>query len=87
MSPLKRCLANLWPHQAAAPNPPRPAPGQFTESMGVTFREGMKISGTVLLPGRYVFRLHDLGIDRNVVAVFKEDSSERVITFSAVRGR
>ena len=45
----------------------------------------MKISGTVLLPGRYVFRLQDKGTDRNVVEVFKEDSTELVATFTGVR--
>jgi len=52
--------------------------------MVVTFREAWKISGTVLLPGRYVFRLQEVGTDRNVVEVFKEDSAERVTTFTAV---
>jgi hypothetical protein len=52
--------------------------------MVVTFREAWTISGTVLLPGRYVFRLQDVGTDRNVVEVFKEDSTERVTTFTAV---
>jgi hypothetical protein len=55
--------------------------------MRVTFRHATKISGTVLLPGRYVFRLQDVGTDRNVVEVFKEDSTERVITFTAVPDR
>jgi hypothetical protein len=84
MSPVKRRLTNLWRGQAAAPNPPRLGPSQFTDSMGVTFRQATKISGTVLLPGRYEFRLQDLGTDRNVVEVFKEDSTERVATFTAM---
>jgi hypothetical protein len=87
MSPLKRRLTNLWRRQGTTPNPPRPGPGHFTDSMRVTFRHATKISGTVLLPGRYVFRLQDVATDRNVVEVFKEDSTERVITFTAVPGR
>jgi hypothetical protein len=52
--------------------------------MGVTLREAMKIPGTVLSPGRYVFRLQDVGADRNVVEIFKEDSTELVATYPAV---
>ncbi len=84
MGLVKRRLTNLWRHQATTPNLPRPLPGQFPDIMVVTFREAWKISGTVLLPGRYVFRLQDVGTDRNVVEVFKEDSAERVTTFTAV---
>ena len=86
MGLLKRRLTNLWRRQGTTPNPPRPGPGQFTDSMCVTFRYATKISGTVLLPGRYVFRLQDVGTDRKVVEVFKEDSTERVTTFTAVPG-
>jgi len=84
MSFSKPRLTNLWRHQATALNPPRALPGQFPDIMVVTFREAWTISGTVLLPGRYVFRLQDLGTDRNVVEVFKEESTERVATFTAV---
>jgi len=84
MSLLKPRLTNLWRHQGSTSNPPRPLPGQFPDLMVVTFREAWKISRTVLLPGRYVFRLQDLGTDRNVVEVFKEDSTERITTFTAV---
>ena len=83
MSPVKRRLTKLWRRQAAAPNPPGLGPGQFTDSMAVTFREATKIPGAVLLPGRYVFYLRDVGTDRNVVQIFKEDSTELVATFTA----
>ena len=84
MSLLKRRLTNLWRHQTTTAIPLPPGPSQFTHRMVVTFREPMKISGTVLLPGRYVFRLLDLGTHRNVAQDFKEDSTELVATFTAV---
>jgi len=84
MSVLKQRLTNLWRHQTATAIPPPPRPGHFAGSMGVTFRDAMTISGTVLLPGRYVFCLQDEGTDRNVVEIFKEDSTELVATFAAV---
>ncbi len=84
MSLLRRSSTNSWQHQATPAIPPRPAAGQFTDSMGVTFREPTKISGTVLSPGRYVFRRQRGGSDRNAVQIFKEDSTELVATFTAV---
>ena len=81
---LKHGLSNLWRHQTTTAIPLPPGPGQFTYSMGVTFREPTKIYGTALLPGRYVFRLQDVGTARNVVEIFKDDSTELVATFTAV---
>jgi len=83
MSFLKRALTNLRRHQATTPNPPRPGPPQFPDGIVVTLREQMKTPGTVLSSGRYVFRLQDVGTDRNIVEVFKEDSTERVTMFTA----
>ena len=84
MSLLKRSSTNFWQHQAAPAIPPRPAAGQFTDSMGVTFREPTKISVMVLSPGRYVFRPQEGGTDQNVVQIFKAGSTELVATFTAV---
>jgi hypothetical protein len=84
MNLLKRTSTKLWQHQINPAMPPRPAQRQFAESMGVTFREPTKISGTLLLPGRYVFRRQDGGTDRNVVQIFKEDSTELVASLTAV---
>jgi hypothetical protein len=81
---MMRPLINLWLRQTTTAIPPRPGQGQFSGRIVVTFREPMKISGTVLLPGRYVFRLQDLGTDRNVVQIFKEDPTDLVATFTAV---
>ena len=84
MNLLKRTSTNIWQHQTTPAMPPRPAQGQFADSMGVTFRGPTNISGTVLLPGRYVFRRHDVGTDQNVVEIFREDSTELVATLSAM---
>jgi hypothetical protein len=87
MGLVKRRLTNLWRRQGTTPNPPRLGPGQFSDSIRVTFRHATKISGTVLLPGRYLFHLQAVGTDRNVVEVLKEGSTERVTTFTAVPDR
>ncbi|MGA9057131.1 MAG: hypothetical protein WB763_11530 [Terriglobia bacterium] len=84
MSLLKRSLTNLWRHQATTPNPPRPGPGQFPDRIVVSIREPMKISGTVLSSGRYVFRLLDPGAERDHVQIFNEDQTRLVATFTAV---
>ncbi len=84
MSHLKRSSTNSWQHQATTAIPPHSAAGQFTDGMGVTFREPTKISGTALSPGRYVFRPQEGGTDQNVVQTFKGDSTELVATFTAV---
>jgi hypothetical protein len=52
--------------------------------MGVTFIEPMKISGTILLPGRYVFRLLDPGSARNYVEIFNEDQTRLVAEIAPV---
>ncbi len=84
MSLLKRSSTDIWLHPATPAIPAHPVQGQFSDGMGVTFREPTKISGTVLLPGRYVFRRQDGGTDRNVVQIFKADSTEIVATLTAV---
>lgn len=77
MSLLKR-LDILSSRQAATPNPQRPRRGRFPDRIVVTITEPVRISGPVLLPGRYLYRLLNLGTDRNVIMVFKEDSTELV---------
>jgi len=84
MSIVKRRLTSLWRRQTAAPNPPRPWPGQFPDRIFVTISEPMKISGTVLLPGTYAFRPLDTGADRPLVQIFNEDQTRLVATFPAV---
>lgn len=84
MGLLKRRLTNLWRRQSTTPNPPRPGPDQFTEKIVVTISKPMKISGTVVLRGRYAFRLLDPGAERDLVQIFKEDQARLVTTFTAV---
>ena len=84
MSFLKRRLTNLWRHQATTPDPPRPGPPQFPDGIVVTIREPMKIPGTVLSSGRYVFRLPHPEAERDLVQIFNEDQTRLVATFTAV---
>jgi len=73
MDLLKQRLNHLWLRQATLPMPPDPEPGKFVKKMGITFREPMFISGKMLLPGRYLFRLVDPVADRDHVEIFSED--------------
>ena len=84
MSFLKRRLTSLWQRQTTTPNPPRPRAGQFPDGMFVTIRAPIKISGTVLLPGRYAFRPLNPGAERTLVQIFNEDLTRLVATFPAV---
>jgi hypothetical protein len=85
MSILKRRLTDLWSRQTTAPNPPRPWPNQCPDRrMLVTISEPMKISGTVLLPGRYVFLLLDPRAERNLVQIFNEDQTRLIATITTV---
>lgn len=77
MSLLKR-LDIIRMGQTTAPHPPRPRLAQFPDRIVVTITEPVRVSEPVLLPGRYVYRLLNLGTDRNVILVFKEDSTELV---------
>jgi len=54
--------------------------------MGVTFREPMNISGTLLMPGRYVFRLLDPRTDRNQVEIFNEDQTKLIARITPISG-
>jgi hypothetical protein len=83
MSILKRRLTNLWRRQTTTP-PPQPWPCQFPDRIFVTIGEPTKISGTVLLPGRYAFRPLDPGTERTPVQIFNEDQTRLVATLPAV---
>ena len=84
MSNLKRRLTNLWRRQTTAPNHSRPWPGQSPDRIFVTLREPTKISGAVLLPGRYAFRPLDPGAEHTPVQIFSEDQMRLVATVPAV---
>jgi hypothetical protein len=81
MDRLKRRLNDLWRRETAALSPPHPWPIQFPDvKMLVTICEPMKISGMVLLPGRYVFRPLDPGTDRSPVQIFNDDQTRLLAT-------
>jgi hypothetical protein len=81
MDILKRRLNDLWRRETAAPSPPHPWPVQCPDSkIIVTICEPMKISGTVLLPGRYAFRPLDPGTERSAVQIFNEDQTRLFAT-------
>jgi hypothetical protein len=84
MDLLKQRLTHLWLRQSTLPVAPYPEQGVFPNRMGVTSREPMYISGTMLLPGRYVFRLVDPGIERNHVEIFNEDRTRLVAEITPV---
>ena len=83
MSIVKQRLANLWRRQTIEPNPPRLWPNQYPDSrMVMTIREPMKISGTMLLPGRYACRPLNLGTQHSLVQIFNEDLTRLVVTLA-----
>ena len=84
MSIVKRRLTRLWRRETTAPNPPRPWPGQFPDRIFVTISEPLKISGTLLLSGRYAFLLIDPGAEHTLVHIFNEDQTRIVATLPAV---
>jgi hypothetical protein len=82
MSILKRRLIHLWRHQSTLPNPPHPWPAVYPDSIFVTLAEPMKISGTMLSPGRYEFRPLDPGAEHPLLQVFSEDHTTLVATLT-----
>jgi len=80
MDPLEQRLNNLWVRQTTPSNhfEPEPEPEDFPHIMGVTVKEPMKISGTMLMPGRYVFQLPDPGTQPNRVEIFNGDQTQLV---------
>jgi len=92
MDILKQRLNQLWLRQTAPAIPVFPVQGQFPNSMGVTFREPKTISGTMLSPGRYVFRLLDAGsghsqdsaAEPNRVRFFNDDRSRPIAELTPV---
>ena len=68
----------LPPDEPEEPEEPEPEPEDFPHIMGVTVKEPMKISGTMLMPGRYVFQLPDPGTQPNRVEIFNGDQTQLV---------
>jgi hypothetical protein len=86
MGLLMQRLTDLWERPTTPPTAPCPVQNQIPSRMGVTFREPMNISGTVLMPGRYVFRLLDPGTARNPVEVFNEDQTKLIARITPMSG-
>jgi len=82
MGLLIQRLTDLWERPAAPPVPAFPEQDQSPTKMGVTFRGPMNISGTVLMPGRYVFRLLNSSTGRSHVEVFNEDQTKLIAKIS-----
>jgi hypothetical protein len=86
MGLLIQRLTDLWDRPHTPPTPPCLEQGQISNRMGVTFREPTKISGTVLMPGRYVFRMLAPGTERNDVEIFNEDQTKLIAKISPMSG-
>lgn len=86
MGLLVQRLTDLWERPSTPPTPPCPEQDEIPNRMGVTFREPMKISGTVLMPGRYVFRLLDPRAEHNHVEIFNDDQTKLIARIPPVSG-
>ena len=84
MSPLSERLSNLWLRQPPTPFVPRAEAEPRTECMVVTLTKPLKVSGTMLWPGRYVFQLLEPEEGRHLVNIFNEDQTRLVATRVAV---
>jgi hypothetical protein len=80
MDPLEQRLTNLWLRDTTPSNQPATEvePERLPNRMGVTFRAPMRISDTVLTPGRYVFLLPDPGAEPNHLNIFNDDQTALV---------
>ena len=85
MTLVKRRLTSLWRHRTGGPAPPRPWPTQYPDSrMLVTIKEPLQISGLVLVPGQYEFRLMDPEAESHHLQIFTGDQTQLVATFPAL---
>jgi hypothetical protein len=78
MNLLEQRLSDLWLRQTTPCHQLEPEQRPFPNRMGVTFRAPTKISGTMLMPGRYVFELPDPGKKPNHVEIFNGDETKLV---------
>ena len=82
MDLLEQRLIYLSQRQTTPSHPPDAEQEQFPNRMGVTVTEPMEISGTLLMPGRYVFRLPDPDPKSNQVEIFNEDQTKLIATIN-----
>ncbi len=57
---------------------------QFDHQTKVTINEPVDVSGTVLPPGQYIFKLADDQADRSIVQIFNEDQTHLMATILAI---
>jgi hypothetical protein len=82
MELLEGGLNQAWPNQSTQPVPPYPEQDQLANTMGVTLRMPTRVCGTMLLPGRYVFRVLNLSTEPNHVEILNEDGTQLVAEFT-----
>ena len=83
MGILKRRLLHLWDCQTNAPIVPHPWTNQFAKKISVTLGGATRISGTMLLPGRYEFRPLEPGVQHSPFQVFNADQTTLVATLAS----
>ena len=73
-------LTNLWLREANQIHPAElmPEPEKLPNTISVTFKSPMMLSGAVLKPGRYVFQVPDPNSRPEHVEIFNSDQSEHV---------
>jgi hypothetical protein len=76
--PTEQRLTDLWQRQTNPSIPSDPEQEEIPDRMGVTVTEPMNISGTVLMPGRYIFRQPKPGAQSNYVEIFNQDQTKLV---------
>ncbi len=81
MHPMKRRLIAHRPRRASGRLVLGTMVGQGLDRIYVTLREPLCIPGTVLPPGKYLFRLLDGRADRSLVQIFNQDQTKVVGTF------
>ena len=84
MDLIKQRLTHLWLDQSTQPTPPYPGQDRFAHRMGVTFRKPTIVCGTMLLPGRYVFRMVDPCTEPNHVEIFNSDRTKLIAEITPV---
>lgn len=82
MDSLEERLTDLWQRQTKPSFPPDSEEEQSHDRMGVTVTEPMKISGTVLMPGHYVFRVPGPDEKPGQVEIFNEDETKLIATIN-----
>jgi hypothetical protein len=83
MSPAKNRLKGFSRRQSRRRISPRAKAARWATRMFVQLREPLRMPGTVLAPGTYVFRPLDRGANCNRVQIFNEDQTKLLATLTA----